>query len=406
VVINQIVIRKSKIVILTNMLLLEQALEIVLNQDFKQKTERVSFQDALHRVLAEDIYADVDMPPFDKSAVDGYACRMGDRVMTVIETIPAGYVPQKSVGPGQCSKIMTGAMLPDGADCVVMVEDTESVGKDKVNLKFGKTAKNICFKAEDVHKGDKVLDKGTLLKPSHIAILASVGAVTPLVAVLPRVAVISTGDELVEPDRYPENSKIRNSNAYQLLAQINEIPAEGIYCGIAPDTPESLREIISSAFSKSDVVILTGGVSMGEYDYVPEVMKELDVEILFKSVAIQPGRPTVFGKRGYQFIFGLPGNPVSSFVLFEIMVKPFLRKMMGNNDLPVILKLPMGEKYIRKKSGRKSLLPVEIREGKVFPVQYHGSAHIHSYTKANGLISVEIGATEIMEGEFVDVRPI
>jgi molybdopterin molybdotransferase len=145
---------------------------------------------------------------------------------------------------------------------------------------------------------------------------------------------------------------------------------------------------------------------MGEYDYVPDVMKELDVEILFKSIAIQPGRPTVFGKRGSQFIFGLPGNPVSSFVLFELMVKPFLRKMMGNSDIPVILKLPMGKKYIRKKSGRKSLLPVEIRDGKVFPVEYHGSAHIHSYSKASGLISVEIGATEIMEGEFVDVRPI
>jgi molybdopterin molybdotransferase len=154
------------------------------------------------------------------------------------------------------------------------------------------------------------------------------------------------------------------------------------------------------------VVILTGGVSMGEYDYVPAVMKELDVEILFKSIAIQPGRPTVFGKRGGQFIFGLPGNPVSSFVLFEIMVKPFLRKMMGNNDKPVLFKLPMGKKYIRKKTGRKSMLPVEIKEGKVFPVEYHGSAHIHSYTKTQGVISIEIGATEIMEGEFIDVRPI
>lgn len=145
---------------------------------------------------------------------------------------------------------------------------------------------------------------------------------------------------------------------------------------------------------------------MGEFDYVPVVMKELDVEILFKSIAIQPGRPTVFGKRGDQFIFGLPGNPVSSFVLFELMVKPFLRKMMGNNDMPVLFKLPMGKKYTRKKSSRKSLLPVKIKDGKVFPVEYHGSAHIHSYTKGQGVISIEIGVTEIMEGEFVDVRPI
>jgi molybdopterin molybdotransferase len=397
------------------MILFEQALEIVLGQDFKQQTERVSFQDSLHRVLAEDIFSDMDMPPFDKSAVDGYACRMDDIAalpgieapsLTVIETIPAGYVPKKPVGRDQCSKIMTGAMLPKGADCVVMVEDTRTGDDDLVYITCKKTAKNICFQAEDVRKGAKVIDKGTFLKPSHIAILATVGAVAPLVGVLPKIAVISTGDELVEPSRNPERSKIRNSNAYQLLAQIREIPAEGIYCGIAPDTPESLSEIIKSAFSKSDLVILTGGVSMGEYDYVPLVMKELNVEILFKSVAIQPGRPTVFGKRGNQFIFGLPGNPVSSFVLFELMVRPFLMKMMGNTSQPFVVRLPMGKNYIRKKSVRKSILPIEIIEGKIFPVEYHGSAHIHAYTRAEGLIFIEIGTTEIMEGELVDVRPV
>ena len=404
------------------MVLFEKALEIVLGQDFKEKTERVPFQEALHRVLAEDIFSDMDMPPFDKSAVDGYACRMADIALetkliaslpniaspqlTMIETIPAGYVPHKPVGPGQCSKIMTGAMLPEGADCVVMVEDTKSYGEDRVIITCEKTAKNICFKGEDIRKGDNVLAKGTLIRPTQIAILASVGAVNPLVAALPRVTVISTGDELVEPGGIPGKSKIRNSNAYQLLAQIREVPANGIYYGIASDTPESLSEPIASAFNNSDVVILTGGVSMGEFDYVPTVMKDLGVEILFKSIAIQPGRPTVFGKKGDKFIFGLPGNPVSSYVLFEVMVKPFLRKMMGNNDMPVMFRLPMGINYSRKKSGRKSLLPVGIRDGKVFPVEYHGSTHIHSYTTAQGVISVEIGNTEIREGEYVDVRPL
>jgi molybdopterin molybdotransferase len=403
------------------MLFFEQALEIVLSQDFKQENERVPFQDALHRILAEDIFSDIDMPPFNKSAVDGYACRMGDIAnamgdhlagtqfiasLTVIETIPAGKIPQKPIGAGQCSKIMTGAMLPEGADCVVMVEDTKTAGGDLILITYNKTAKNISYKAEDVRKGDKVLEMGTLLKPVHIAILASVGAVDPLVSVMPYVAVISTGDELVEPGENPANSMIRNSNAYQLLAQVKEVPAKGIYYGIAPDTPESLTKVIKSAFNTSNVVILTGGVSMGEFDYVPAVMKELEVEILFKRIAIQPGRPTIFGKRGDQFIFGLAGNPVSSFVLFELMVKPFLRKMMGNNDMPVLFKLPMGKKYTRKKSSRKSLLPVEIKDGKVFPLEYHGSAHIHSYTHARGVIFIEIGATELMEGEFVDVRPI
>ena len=393
------------------MVLFEKALEIVLGQDFKQESERVPFQEALHRVLAEDIFSDVDMPPFDKSAVDGYACRTGDTIvsslpLTVIETIPAGKIPEKTIGQGQCAKIMTGAMLPEGADRVVMVEDSTSSGEDRVSISCRKTTKNICFKAEDTRKGDKVLEKGTLIKPAHIAILASVGAVHPLVAVLPRIAVISTGDELVEPGRNPEISKIRNSNAYQLLAQIREIPAEGIYCGIALDTPESLSKIITSAFSNSDVILLTGGVSMGEFDYVPAVLKDLNVEILFKSVAIQPGRPTVFGKKGSQFIFGLPGNPVSSFVIFELMVKPFLRKMMGNSDMPVLFRLPMGKRYSRRKSERKSFLPVEIMDGMVFPLEYHGSAHIHSFTQARGVMAIEIGTIEIMEGELVDVRPI
>jgi molybdopterin molybdotransferase len=394
------------------MILFEQALDMVLGQDFRRENERIYFQDSLHRVLAEDIFSDVDMPPFDKSAVDGYACQMRDLLkepgatLLVIENIPAGYVPRKIVGPGQCSKIMTGSMIPEGADCVVMIEETEKTGEERIRITCEKTAANICFRAEDITKGDRVLEKGTLIRPAHIAILASVGAVNPLVAVLPRVAIISTGDELTEPEGFPGKSKIRNSNAYQLLAQAREIPVDGVYCGIAADTPESLREIITSAFDVSDVVILTGGVSMGEYDYVPGVMKDLDVEILFKSIAIQPGRPTLFGKRGDKFIFGLPGNPVSSFVLFELLVKAFLRRMMGHKNTPVLYRIPMGEKYTRKKSGRKSLLPVDIRDGMVFPVEYHGSAHIHSFINARGVISVEIGVTEIKEGELVDVRPI
>jgi molybdopterin molybdotransferase len=394
------------------MLLFEQAIEIVLGQDFKQKTERVPFQDALHRVLAEDIHADMDMPPFDKSAVDGFACLMSDIIsrtgnpLTVIETIPAGYLPEKPITPGQCSKIMTGAIVPEGADCVVMVEDTKPAFDDKVYITCEKTAKNICFKAEDVRKGEMVLEKGTIIRPAHIAILASVDGVNPLVAVLPRVAVISTGDELIEPGGSPGKSKIRNSNAYQLLAQINEIPAKGIYCGIASDMPESLCDIISSAFSKSDVVILTGGVSMGEFDYVPDVMKKSDVEILFKSVAIQPGRPAVFGKRGDQFIFGLPGNPVSSFVLFEIMVKPFLWKMMGHEKPVNEIRLPMATDYFRKRSSRKSLIPVRIINSEIVPLEYHGSAHISAYTRADGIVALEIGVTSLCKGELVNVRQI
>jgi molybdopterin molybdotransferase len=396
------------------MLKFEEALQIVLKQDLRLGTERVALMDSPGRILAEDIFSDVDMPPFDKSAVDGFACKMDDiftgtplmASLRIIETIPAGYEPRRPIGPGHCSKIMTGAMIPEGADCVVMVEDTLQVGEDRIEITIKKTARNICFKAEDVRVGDKVLEKGTRIKPAHIAIMASVGCVDPLVSVLPVISVISTGDELVEPGQTPARSKIRNSNAYQLMAQAWEVPAKYIYQGIALDTPESLRDILEKAFDATDVVILTGGVSMGDFDYVPAIMKEMGVDILFKSVAIQPGRPTVFGRKDNRFVFGLPGNPVSSFVLFELMVKPFLRKLMGNTDEPLILKLPMGIRYGRKKPSRKSLLPVFIRDGKIFPVEYHGSAHILAYAKTDGLIEIEIGRTEIGEGEIVNVRPV
>jgi molybdopterin molybdotransferase len=153
-------------------------------------------------------------------------------------------------------------------------------------------------------------------------------------------------------------------------------------------------------------VILSGGVSMGDFDYVPKVMADLDIEILFKSVAIQPGRPTVFGKKGNQFIFGLPGNPVSSFVIFEVLVKPFLLKSMGCTEEQEVLHLPLGTTFRRKKSERKSLIPVRIENGQVFPVEYHGSAHINAYIQAQGILTIEIGKTELLKGELADVRSL
>ena len=162
--------------------------------------------------------------------------------------------------------------------------------------------------------------------------------------------------------------------------------------------------MLSDSLDQNDIVLLTGGVSMGDFDYVSKAMENMEIKILFKSVAIQPGRPTVFGKRGNQFIFGLPGNPVSSFVLFEVLVKPFLLKMMGCYEEPEIFHLPLGITFKRKKSTRKSLIPVRIENGLVFPVEYHGSAHITAYTQAQGIITIDIGKTELVKGEIADVR--
>ncbi|MDP4280890.1 MAG: molybdopterin molybdotransferase MoeA [Bacteroidota bacterium] len=390
------------------MILFEEAFRIVLSHAIPAGTERIPFTEASGRILAEDIFSDLDMPPFNKSAVDGYACRKNDLPgkLKVIEIIPAGKVPEKTIQPGECSKVMTGGMVPSEADCVIMVEDTENLDNDHIRYTKEKTPGNICYKGEDIRSGDKVLSKGTRLFPQHIAVLATVGAVDPLVSGKIRLGILSTGNELVEPGKMPAGSQIRNSNSWQLLAQAAIPGIIPFYSGIAEDNEDDLHKKLLQSLETNDIVILSGGVSMGDFDYVPHVMESLGIQILVKSIAIQPGRPTVFGIKGNKFIFGLPGNPVSSFVLFEILVKPFLFKMMGLDVMPIILKLPMGVDYNRKKSNRKSLVPVRFIDSKVFPVEYHGSANINAYTLADGFLILEPGEFIMKEGELANVRPL
>jgi len=391
------------------MISFEEAYSTVIDAAKIVGSEKVTLEKSLNRILAEDVISDVDMPPFNKTAVDGFACRKEDLAneLEIIELIPAGQLPIKKVETNQCAKIMTGAMVPKGADTVIMVEHTKSLGEKKIRFIEENTSTNICYFAEDVKRGEAVLKKGVRIKPQDIAVMASVGYVNPLVYSKISVGVISTGNELVEPDKLPALSQIRNSNASQLVAQVNRLGLEAHYTGIALDTRESTREMITRALAESDVILLSGGVSMGDYDYVPEIFEELGINILFKSIAVQPGRPTLFCEKDGKYLFGLPGNPVSSFVLFEILVKPFLYKLMGHNYHAFTVRAPMGIDYFRKKSKRKSLLPVLLREdGKVYPVEYHGSAHIHSYVNADGLITIEIGDTDLLKGEMVDVRQL
>lgn len=392
------------------MITFEEAYNIVINRKTRLSTEEIGFHHSLNRVLAEDIRSDINMPPFDKSAMDGFACKMADigKELKIVETIAAGQEPQKAVGDGECSKIMTGAIIPEGADCVLMVEHTEVLANGNIRFTKDSTKSNICYLGEDVKTNDLVLEKGILIQPQHIAIMASVGATNIKVYRKPKVAILSTGDELTEPENRPEGSMIRNSNGHQLIAQVLNINAEPIYLGIVKDTKEATEEAISRAFNEADIVLLTGGVSMGEFDFVPEIMRKLDVNILFQSIAVQPGKPTVFGTKGTdKFIFGLPGNPVSSFMQFELLVKPLIHSLQDRSFSPLAIKMPMGSKYSRKKSVRKSFIPVNItKEGTVVPVDYHGSAHIHALDKADALISIPIGETQLEEGQIVHVRLI
>ena len=386
----------------------EEALQIVLNQANLMNSRTVPILESVGRVLAEDVFSDINMPPFNRSAVDGFACRKSDlgQALEIIETVKAGAFPSMKVEEGKCTRIMTGAPVPDGADCVVMVEETAESGTDRIRFTGKETKSNISPFAEDIKEGEIVLKAGTMICPQHIAIMASVGCTNPKVAIPPKVAVISTGDEIVEPQFKPGISQIRNSNGYQLVTQVTKAGANPQYLGIAPDNEEDTFSAITGALENYDVVLLTGGVSMGTFDFVPEIMEKAGIEILFRTIALQPGKPTIFGIKGEKRIFGLPGNPVSSFTIFEVLVKPMLWKMMGVAEPVRYLQLPMGVDYRRKRTNRLQWLPVEIRDGNVFPLEYHGSAHIFSLATAHALVAIPLGITDINAGELIDVRPI
>jgi molybdopterin molybdotransferase len=387
----------------------EKAYEIVMDSCRETGSSYIPFPDSLNRTLSEDISSDIDMPPFDKSSVDGFACRKEDleRALEIIETIPAGFQPVREIGPGQCSRIMTGAVVPAGANCVVMVEDTEILPSGKIRSMVTFSKSNIAFRAEDVSKGDILLKAGKLITPQDIAVMAMAGRTKVKVAVMPLVAVISSGSELVEPSEVPGISQIRNSNAWQLLAQIQRAGARGNYYGIAKDDPDETLSIVSTAISENNIVIISGGVSMGDFDFVPSVLEKAGVKILFTRVAVQPGKPTNFGVNGDVAVFGLPGNPVSSFVQFELLIRPLICKMMRNDWHPSFRLLPMKEAFTRKSTDRMALIPVTVSdEGYVTPVEYHGSAHITSLCYSDGIISLAAGAKRIEKGEIVSVRQI
>ena len=390
------------------MISFDEAYRIVLESAGQTAAEDIALSDCLGRVLAADVASDMDMPPHNLSAMDGFACRQADldAGLTEIETIPAGYIPQKAVGPGQCSRIMTGAVVPDGADIVVMFEHTQA--RDGLVYVVKKSRRtNIRCKAEDTHTGDVVLNAGTVLRPVEIAVLASVGCDPASVYAMPRVGVVATGDELIEPRQKPSAAKIRNSNSYQLCAQIQRAGCIPKYFGIAKDTPEAINEILATAIEQCDVLLFSGGVSVGDYDFVPQILKAAGIDIKFEKVRIKPGRPTVFGTKGNKYFFGLPGNPVSTFVLFEVLVRPFLVKLMGADYRPARIRGRLTKDVVKRKVDRSEFRPVKLEpDGSVNFFEYHGSAHIHAYTLANGIARIPAGVTKLDAGSDVEVTLI
>jgi molybdopterin molybdotransferase len=288
-----------------------------------------------------------------------------------------------------------------------MVEDSRVLESGRIKCKRTYTKENIAKKGEDVRKGEVVLRQGKQLRPQDIAVMAAVGHTSAFVRKLPVTAVISSGDELVEPDEMPGRSQIRNSNAYQLLTQVHRAGGAGKYYGIARDNEDATLAIVNKAISECDLVLISGGVSVGEFDFVSSVLERAGVTLLFSKIAVQPGRPTVFGNHPKALVFGLPGNPVSSFMIFELLVRPLISKMMGFQWQPIDVIFPIKDQYTRKSSDRLALVPVIITsDGLVAPVEFHGSGHISALSDADGIIAIPVGKHTIEKGEQVSVRQI
>jgi len=385
----------------------ERAEQILQAQPVFPSGEEVPLVDCRERILAADITSPIDIPPFAKAAMDGFACHNDDPAswLTITATIAAGQVPEQSIGFGECARIMTGAMVPDGADHVVRREWSE---EEEGCVRFLRPEKksNIIPRGEDLHAGDLVLEKGIRIQPSHIAFLASLGIPRLAVFCRPRLAVITTGSELLLPGEPLEPAKIYNSNRFSLAAQIATAGARVESEESVPDDPEAIRTAVARHLLAVDLLILSGGVSAGDFDYVPAVLKESGVEILFEKVAVQPGMPTLFGRSGGRFVFGLPGNPVSTFMIFEMFIKPLIFRMAGHRWIPRLVQGILREPVVRKDATRTFFAPVAVKNDGIYPVTYHGSAHLHALTGADAILTIPAGSGEIAAGTTVHARLI
>src|SRR5436190_16096043 len=382
------------------MLTVEQALEIVLSNVPKPSEWTFPLAAAVGKVLREDCASDLDMPPFDKAMMDGYAVRSDDPgPLRVIEEIPAGKVPKKKLRPGTCSKIMTGAPVPAGADAVQQVEKTSRDGELVTLAAPVKPGQNIAPRATDMRQGEVVLRAGHRIRPADVGALAAIGKTRVFTTMPPRCAVVATGDELVPPARKPGPGQIRNSNTASLCAQVEALGLECADLGIVPDDPKAIRQAIRKGLRR-DLLILSGGVSAGSWDFVIPALQAEGVELKMHQVLIKPGRPFCFAPR----VFGLPGNPVSSFVIFEVFVRPYLGKLMGTNLVRPRVRARL-QMELPKKIDRVHYLPAQVwNDGSGYvaePVPWQGSADLFALTKANGFVIVPI-QTAYGKGDLVD----
>jgi molybdopterin molybdotransferase len=381
------------------MLSVKEAQEKVINSVVIKKTVKVPIIDSLHMVLAEDIISRDDIPAYDNSSVDGFAVKSIDvigaeknypvKLKLLKEDIPAGTVPVDTIESGMCMQIMTGAPVPKGCDCVVMKEDVLKEGRDVLIFKECREGENIRFKGEDIKKNDVVLKAGKKIFPADIGIMSSTGTSAVFVFQPPVVAILPTGDELIGINEELSLGKVRDSNSYSLSAQIKETGAFNKRFSIVKDDKELIRNSILSALDECDILILTGGVSVGDYDYVKEILDFIGAEFVFWRVNQRPGKPMAFLTYKDKFIFGLPGNPVSVMVCFEFYVRPLIKLFMGEEKLFRKKILAKSSDDFKHKSGRTDFIRVKLdflQDGTYFKsTGMQGSGILMSMSEADGL---------------------
>ncbi len=378
--------------------------------------ETVPLPELRGRVLAEDVVAADDIPPFANSAMDGYAVRAADVAgaganhpvtLPVVEHVPAGRVPRRAIGPGEAARIMTGAMLPAGADAVVMVEETDGGNREVMIRRAASAGDNVRPAGESVCRGETVLERGSIIGPAHVGMLATLGHIRARVARRPRVALLSTGDELVPPEASPGPGQIRDSNRYGLIAQVAAFGALPIDLGLVADNEKELRAAIAQGLAVADCLVTSGGVSVGDADLTRRVLTDFG-EIVTLRVAIKPGMPQAFGLAGGKPVFGLPGNPVSSLVVCDQFVRPALRKMAGHTQLLRPRQTAVMAEPLQKPAGKTHFLRaiVDERAGTLVArlTGPQGSGNLRSLVLANALVILESEVTRVAAGENVSVE--
>jgi molybdopterin molybdotransferase len=396
----------------------EQALELVLQSVSTLDGADLPLLDCLNSVLAEDIAADMDIPPFDNSAMDGYALIAADTTsaraeapmtLRVIADLPAGYPPPPIVGRGEAVRIMTGAPMPHGTDAVARTEDVER-GDGTVRISRPLSiGQDLRRRGEDVRLGDLVLATGLVVRPGEIGMLATLGRKVARVVRTPRVAVLTTGDELVDPDEPVTPGKIRNSNLYSISAQVKACGAQPIMLGVARDTVEQLEAKIQEGIGEADMLITSGGVSVGDYDVVKKVLDRMG-EILFWKVKMRPGSPVTFGRLQGKPMFGLPGNPTASMVAFEQFARPAILKMAGRTRLRRREVEATLELTVKGRAGVRQFVRAIATEGpdgwKVRPSGPQGSAILRTMVRSNALLVVPESAGRLQPGDRATVQLI